>query len=218
MFAKVATYDRWMGLCSRLVIPASMATDHYRWLDGKYNGPDRFLHAWDHIDGLLTMLDENRGLATNFDLVEYAAMNHDSEMIFGRKPKGCPTDEALSAVASDGLLIKAGKPFEMRAVSFGLNLATNHKEDSARTTDEMLLADCDWSGLGLPWEQYLANRDKVRREHPYLSDKEFHNARTIWVLKACRRRSHFYLPKFQKLYDARVQENLTREVCEFRMV
>ena len=217
MSGKIATSERWYDLCERMGIPKIVARDNLAKMIIQYGEGHRAYHNWDHIDFVLKTLDLNRKLANNFDLVEAAAWKHDVFMVTRRRPRGLPTNEALSAAQLDDMLALSGKSFELRTDAFGLVHATLHKEGIARTPDEMLLTDIDWSPLGWDWELYIENRERIRKEYGHLSDKEFQNGRFQWVLKSCRRKSHSYLPEFKR-FDAQVQANLTRELNEFRLL
>ena len=210
--------DRWFDLCERLGIKNDLAHTEHDFLVAQYSDKGRAYHDLNHIDFVVGMLELYRPNIANFDLSEFDAWEHDSIMHFRRRPRGYPRDEALSGVNADGVLVKSGKPYECRVQSFSQIMVTTHEEDRARSFDEMVLADIDWSPLGLPWEAYLENRAKIRHEWREVSDTDFQNARLAWVAKACRRKSHFYLPEFKMKYDGQTQANLTRELAEFRIL
>lgn len=205
----VANEPRWNALW--LHIGKNGRKPHYDRVRRAYAEPHRAYHTLEHIGYCLTTFDRYWRLANDPDAVELALWLHDAAYIVCERPRGLPSNEALSAALADDLLFPARVSMAFREKVCRLIMATCHDPDGElETRDEQLVADIDWSALSAPWEQYLSNRDKIRREFACYSDCEFRRGRLAWLEKYSRVQQ-FHLQEFNDRFGAQICHNMATE-------
>ncbi len=191
----------------------------------RYSEPHRAYHTLGHIAYLLGMLTKYSSLAENLPALQYAVFRHDEYYFTERRPKGMPSNEALSAAAADETLSRASRikgsniTMQLREEVHGFIMVTVHNPQThpPKTKDEMLMADIDWSSLGWAWPDFNKNIKKIRHEYSEemgYSQEEFNAGRLAFLKGALKRKQQFYLPEFKALYEQQAIHNIERNIRE----
>ena len=77
------------------------------------------------------------------------------------------------------LILEAGLPAAFGALVYRLIKVTEHHPEGAKTRDEMIICDLDWSPLGCSWERFVLNGHQIRYEYGQYDDQEFRKGRLI---------------------------------------
>lgn len=205
---------RWFALWERVSPsePRQWVGAVFEQLYFAYAEPRRAYHNGDHIAYCLGMANAHRFAANDPDAVEMAVWFHDAIYHSQRRPEGLPSNEALSAQFADDILVHSEVSLAFRERVTGLILATQHTPETVRTSDQMLIADIDWSPIGWSWKTFERNREKIRLEYGHLSYVEFASGRKASLIDALNRKSQFYLPAFKKKFEERALQNLRKEL------
>lgn len=210
--------EHWCSLWERLLGRLNEELQHWTLgqfdkLAREYGKRHRAYHNLTHIAYLLGLLWRHRHLADNPDTVEVAIWFHDVIYDTRRdRPKNLPSNETLSIAYARRVMHEAGLPEEFQKQVEGLIDVTHHKPNMAKTPDERLMADMDWSPLGWRWLAFVENGKLIRREYHEYSDEEFRFGRLGFVRSALERGPQFYLLEFRKKYEAQARRNLEREL------
>lgn len=76
-----------------------------------------------------------------------------------------------------------------------------------------LMRDIDCVQLGYDEEVFIANREKIRSEHPYVSDEAFAKGTKQFFVNFMKDRTHetmFYLSYFQERYGQQAYQNISK--------
>lgn len=212
--------QRWLALWRRIGAQGN-AHEVYHDLVGRYSQPRRAYHTLDHVLYCLVLLDEYRFLAEDphrTGALELALWMHDVIYRTHRCPAGLPSSEVLSAVYTDDVLAACKVDFALREKVYGLIMVTHHDRERypAKTRDEMLMADIDWSPLGCPWKEFEQNGRNIRHEYAGYSDEEFRRGRIAFMRAATLECKQFYLPEFEARFGDQARENITKELENLR--
>jgi len=206
--------ERWVRFWER-VAPRESRREYaqpFEVLCTLYGEEHRAYHDLMHIEYCLRQLDVHRALAQDADAVEMALWFHDVIYNTHPQPKGLPGNEARSAAVAEEILCMAGFELAFRQKVVDLIMVTRHLPGGAKTPDEMLMADIDWSPMGWSWEQFQESRRKIRHEYGHLSDEVFNAGRRKFLLETRDHTPMFYLTEFRQRFEARVYDNIAREL------
>ena len=215
MDATSATPKRWRVLCNRIGLDHHWSDTRYAMLAASYGESHRAYHTLWHISYCLEQLNEHRALAKNFDAVEFALWMHDIVYYTQVRPKGLPSNESLSAEIADEMLRDDIVGMGFREQVYGLIMATLHTPETACTPDEKLIADIDWSSLGVSWEEFCENGNRIRKEYGFLTDTDFRTGRIEWIRTALKRPHQFHLQEFRDRFEVPTNDNLARAFREY---
>lgn len=209
---------RWFALWRRLGVKSPdddlWILRHFYRLMERYGEPHRAYHTLDHIEHCLDKLLLARTEAQNLDSVELAIWFHDVVYHTHKHPKDAPSNEALSAAYARDVIRKARLNEDLQDLVDALVMVTLHRPGGAKTQDEMLLADIDWSPLGWNWEQFVENGKQIRHEYGQYSDADFKAGRLSALQWMRNRDSQFYLPRFKHKYEEAAKRNIERAIAE----
>lgn len=216
--------ERWFALWKGLGGP-SEAWMQAEWerLAAHYNEPHRAYHGLAHISYLLGMLSKYVRLASNPVAIELAVWFHDVIYDVSKvKPPGTMSNERQSADYALGVMKAARLSTALRDSVEGLVMVTLHNPATHRpqTSDEMLMADLDWSPLGWAWPDFTESAQQIRHEYSDdmgYSQAEF-NAGRLAFLKGTLERGErqFYLHEFKSLYGQQALYNIERAIRELQ--
>ncbi len=209
----VVLRDRWEALCARVgafknVEESDLTFDMLRTL---YAHPVRAYHNLGHIEQLLRVFDEVRGLAEDRDCLEFAIWLHDCVYFAER-----PDNEERSADAASMIAGLLGCSAEFTGRVRSLIAVTRHSVPPARG-DWSLIADVDLSILAAPWEGpggYDEYRKAIRGEFAFASDEQYVDGRSAFLNRMLDRERLFHTALFRKEREGRARENMERELEE----
>lgn len=194
-------------------LPAAVApygSDVHRELVQRYSEPHRFYHTCEHVAHCLCQHGRAANLMIDPDAVEMAIWFHDAVY----RP-GAPDNEQRSA---DLFVARAGG--EAPATAFvrsvyDLVLVTVHR-DAPDCRDARYMVDIDLSGFGLPWEQFRADSEAVRREYSHLRDAEFYPGQMAFLQSLLDRPTLYCTEYFRSGCEQQARANIQGYLAELR--
>lgn len=182
--------------------PESLAND----LLARWSEPWRHYHAASHLETCLSLLDANRALAAEPDLVEIALWFHDAVY----DPRASDNETRSAVLATSALDVAGVSEIAITKVE-RLVLATRlHQADE--DPDTALLLDIDLSVLGADAETYKAYSAAIRREFAWVSAGEFSRKRTAVLSRFLQRPRLFHTAPFLTRFETSARANLAREI------
>ncbi|MGX7872627.1 HD domain-containing protein [Mesorhizobium sp. ORM6] len=180
-------------------------------LSALYQAGDRHYHNLAHIEAMLALAGDYRGLLGDPEAVEAAIWFHDA--IYDSKAKD---NEARSAALAETRLadrIDAGRMSRIGAMI--LATATHqlpHFDDAAATRDASLFLDMDLSILGAAPDAFDAYERAVRREYDWVEEPMWRAGRSA-VLNSFLTRPHiFHTEEFRQRFEPQARLNMARSL------
>jgi predicted metal-dependent HD superfamily phosphohydrolase len=182
-----------------------------RELSARYRAEDRHYHNLRHIEAMLALAGEYRGLLGDPEAVEAAIWFHDA--VYDSKAKD---NEVQSAALAEKNL--AGRTDAERLSRIGaMILATaTHQlppfDDAATLRDASLFLDMDLSILGAAPDAFDAYERAVRLEYAWVEEPMWRAGRSA-VLKTFLARDHiFHTDEFRQRFEPQAKQNIARSI------
>ena len=193
--------SRWRTLCAS----CGICDEHGVWelLGSGYASAGRHYHNWAHIADCLSLLDELRPDATDFQAVELALWFHDAVYDSRRGD-----NEEQSALQAEKVLST-----HPRVDSIGAMIrATVHRAAPA-DADTALLCDIDLSILAAEPARYDGYASAIRREYAWVGEAEYRAGRAK-VLQSFLQRPLLYVTTACRFrWEDAARSNLEREIA-----
>lgn len=180
-------------------------------LSALYQADDRHYHGLPHIEAMLALAEECRGLLDDPGAVEAAIWFHDA--IYDSRAKD---NEARSAELAEKRLAGRVDPQRLARITAMINATATHQlpplSDESALNDAALLLDMDLAILGAEPAIFDAYEKAVRLEYGWVEEPMWRAGRT-GVLKSFLARPHiFYTTEFRDRLEAQAKENLGRSL------
>jgi predicted metal-dependent HD superfamily phosphohydrolase len=185
---------------------ADLARPAFITLEALYQHPPRVYHTLEHVASCLAIFDEQRQLAKEPKLVEFALWLHDCVY----RPATASNEEHSAAIAAM-MLAGLGIPDLGRHRVRDMILATRHGAQ-ATTPDAQLVADVDLAILGSSREQHAAYVRGIRAEYAAFDDATWSRGRRAFVQKLLEKPALFITPELAARFEAPARTNLAREL------
>jgi predicted metal-dependent HD superfamily phosphohydrolase len=179
-----------------------------------YTQSDRYYHNLDHINHLLTILEQfNQGRLRDPMAVFLAIWFHD--FVYDSQ---AIDNEIQSAKAANKLLTNLGASIDLIARVEQLILATQGHQVSPKDFDQCVFLDADLAILGVDSVSYQAYAQSIRREYSWVSDLDYKAGR-IRVLESFAKRPRLYCTDllFGEL-EAIARCNLAQEISFLKAI
>lgn len=174
-------------------------------------------HNLNHIGNTLEFFDEflecNDCLeeelnALQAKLIEFGIWFHDFIYI-----PGSLTNEMDSAFISNMFLTQTSMPDNHIWQINDIVCSTDHKQ-KAHNIESAVACDCDLAGLGLPYDEYMANGALIRQEFHETPDRAFKEGRKKFLTEMLKRKTIYQTKYFHGKYEASAVANMKRELSE----
>ncbi|WP_136622403.1 MULTISPECIES: HD domain-containing protein [Mesorhizobium] len=180
-------------------------------LSALYRAESRHYHNLAHIEAMLALASDYRGLLGDPEAVEAAIWFHDA--IYDSKAKD---NEAQSAALAEKKLAGRTDPSRLDRISAMIVATATHQlplfDDAAATRDASLFLDMDLSILGAAPDAFDAYERAVRREYAWVEEPMWRAGRSA-VLKSFLARPHiFHTEEFRQRFEPQARENGTRSL------
>jgi predicted metal-dependent HD superfamily phosphohydrolase len=180
-------------------------------LSALYGAEGRHYHNLAHIEAMLALAGEYRGLLGDPEAVEAAIWFHDA--IYDSKAKD---NEAQSADLAEKKLAGRTDAERLSSISAMIVATATHQLppfDSARATrDASLFLDMDLSILGATPDAFDAYERAIRREYGWVEEPMWRAGRSA-VLKNFLARPHiFHSEEFRQRFEPQARLNITRSL------
>ena len=178
-------------------------------LSALYVAKGRHYHNLAHIEAMLALAGDYRGLLDDPEAVEAAIWFHDA--IYDSKAKD---NEAQSAALAEKKLAGRADPSRLGRISAMIVATATHQlppfDNATATRDASLFLDMDLSILGAAPDAFDAYERAVRREYAWLEEPMWRAGRSA-VLKNFLARPHiFHTEAFRQRFEPQARENMAR--------
>lgn len=180
-------------------------------LSALYRAEDRYYHNLAHIEAMLALASDYRGLLGDPQPVEAAIWFHDA--IYDSKAKD---NEAKSAALAEKWLagrIDAGRLSRISAMI--LATATHELprfDDATATRDASLFLDMDLSILGAGPDAFDAYERAVRREYDWVEEPMWRAGRGAVLTSFLARPHIFHTEEFRRRFEPQARLNMARSL------
>lgn len=182
----------------RQLLPAAVVDELLeRWAE-----PHRHYHSTSHLLAGLEALEQLGGAPAE----RVAFWFHDAV-----HSNSTPADETASAELAGALLEGHLPPAEVAEVRRLVMLTTHHQPDPGDLPGARL-CDADLSGMGSPWDGYLANIEGIRAELPGLDDEQWRQGRSRFLEGFLAHERLFHTARGRELWEPRARTNMEREL------
>jgi len=173
----------------------------------EYQAENRNYHTFEHIENLLSFLNERKQEIRDLDGVKIATWLHD--VVYDTKAND---NEEKSAQYAQNHLEQLGIPAEIIVHVVALIRATVKHEAIENDSDSAIFLDADLAILGSSEENYDKYAAKIRKEYSWVSDEEYKAGR-IKVLKSFLNRPKIYFTEEAgKELEQQARANIEREI------
>ncbi|MER9653013.1 hypothetical protein NKJ26_05780 [Mesorhizobium sp. M0152] len=181
-------------------------------LSALYLAEGRHYHDLAHIEAMLALAHDYRGLLADPEAVEAAIWFHDA--IYDSKAKD---NEAQSAALAEERLAGRADPERLSRITAMILATATHQlpriDDAAAARDASLFLDMDLSVLGAAPDAFDAYERAVRREYDWVEEPLWRAGRAA-VLKTFLARPHiFHTQEFRRRFEPRAKRNLARSLA-----
>ena len=182
-----------------------------RELSALYSVKDRHYHNLAHIEAMLALAGDYRGLLDDPEAVEAAIWFHDA--IYDSRAKD---NEAQSAALAEKKLAGRTEAGRLNRISAMIVATATHQlplfDDATAARDAGLFLDMDLSILGAAPDAFDAYERSVRREYAWVEEPMWRAGRSA-VLKNLLARPHiFHTEEFRQRFEPQARANMARSL------
>ena len=180
-------------------------------LSARYAAQDRHYHDLAHIEAMLGLAGEYRGLLGDPEAVEAAIWFHDA--IYDSKAKD---NEAQSATLAEKDLAGRTDAERLSRISAMILATSTHQlptfDDAAALRDASLFLDMDLSILGAAPDAFDAYERAVRREYAWVEEPMWRAGRGTILKSFLARENIFHTDEFRQRFEPQARQNIARSI------
>lgn len=191
--------DLWRRAGSRL--GRDVARRLYQDLLDHYREPHRRYHTPDHIDHCLRQVDRIPDDYPHKDAVELAIWFHDVIYRIGDPENEQNSAEWFRRHARGDL------PDDLVDRVHRLIVATEHRAPPDGG-DAAYVVDIDLSSFGRPFDEFIADSERVRAESTHLTDEEYYAGQRLFLNGLLSRERVFRSELFHDLFEEQARRNI----------
>ena len=190
--------------------PPTMADQFWLEIQMHYTESDRYYHNLEHLNNMITQLQQVRNEVKNWSILIISVAYHD--VIYD--PSRPDNEERSAALAAERLMQLEMSPSQIEKCQQQI-LATKHHQPGD-DPDLNFLIDADLSILGAEELSYTTYSTNIRNEYRHVPD-HLYNAGRRKVLEHFLNRKHIYQTKyFRNKYESRARINISNELASMR--
>lgn len=179
----------------------------YRQLRKLYSEPHRFYHNLGHVNFLLGLFEEFRGLIEDEASVYFAIWFHDA--IYDPQRKD---NEKRSAELAAGCLRRLNMSADGISKTEKIILATEKHSAEKLDADGRLFLDFDLAILGAGRDAYARYAREIRREYNFISADVYQAGRRGVLQNFCRRDFIYLTDPMRERFEDRARRNIVWEM------
>lgn len=198
--------DTFLQLVNKYSKNTELATNLWLEIFTKYSEPKRQYHTIDHLEAIITDLNEVKGKIDDWDTTLFAVFYHD--IIYRASSK---TNEADSAKLAKKRLTEIGFNKDKIDKCLAMILATKQhllSEDN----DTNYLLDADLAILGKNSEYYQKYSNQIREEYTIYADFMYNSGRKKVLLHFLEMEAIYKTEHFLKKYEEQARINIKNEL------
>lgn len=184
-------------------------------LSALYRAEDRHYHGLAHIEAMLALAEEYRGLLDDPGAVEAAIWFHDA--VYDSRAKD---NEAKSAELAEKRLARRIDPHRLARIAAMINATATHQlpplRDEDALNDAALLLDMDLAILGAGPAAFDAYEKAVRLEYGWVEEPMWRAGRAAVLQNFLARPHIFCTQSFRDRFEARARQNLERSLASLQ--
>ena len=166
-----------------------------------YSESSRFYHTKQHILDCLQHYEDIKKYLTSSDAVQMSIWFHD--IIYDIKA----TDNEEKSAAFFAQIAKNILSREFIDTVKELIISTKHKKPPPNC-DQAFLVDIDLSSFGSTWEKFIQDGEKLRKEAPHLTEKQFNDNKISFFQMLLSRKKIFFTDYFHDRYELVAHKNI----------
>lgn len=189
----------------------------------RYSEPHRYYHTLAHVEEMLRLLENYRGIAHNYFHLAFAIWFHD--IIWD--PKSKSKEEQSAFFACEALKIIISKTGTSQIIDKGdmetairyncdiikaLILATKYTNPQEDQDCQLI---CDLDLYRFSGDMATQDTQDIRQEHAYASDEEFVRGREKFLLNMATRGYIFQTQTFRALFEEKATDNIRKQADIF---
>lgn len=176
-----------------------------------YGAEGRWYHNLDHLNAVLSTIEELANEAVHPSLVMVAAWFHDA--VYDTHAKD---NEERSALLAETTCQNWSLAEEDVALVGHLIRATKTHEANDRDHDTHVLLDADLAILGTEETRYDQYAAAIRKEYAWVKEDDYQRGRVEVLEKFLKRERLFRLERMRDRYETRARRNLFREIASLQ--
>ncbi|MFM2312966.1 MAG: hypothetical protein RLZZ04_2242 [Cyanobacteriota bacterium] len=197
----------WFDLLSESSAALDFGNQIFVDLVNGYSNPVRHYHNLEHIERILSLLEEAKDTLSNPHELKFSAWFHD--YIYHPQAKD---NEIKSAAYAKKVLRKLNiDPETIQSVT-QIILSTQNHQPLRAGIDNLIFLDVDLAILGTTPDQYLQYAQGIRKEYDYLSDRDYQQGRTKVLTQFFARNRIYYTEYFYQRLECSARNNLQTEI------
>lgn len=198
----VATWD------AQAIVTVSQGhtMDVWQRLDELYSEHNRRYHTWRHINHCLNQLDSVKHLLEWPEAVELAIWFHDAIYLCGARDNERESADLFMRY-SESLFSDA-----LRNQVVALITTTEHRQLPA-SSDHAFIADIDLSGIGLDWDEFYADCQRLREEQPDLCDDTFNKNQSAFLSTLLAREWIYSTEHYRNGFETQARNNIKHRLA-----
>ncbi|PBC08784.1 hypothetical protein [Mesorhizobium sp. WSM3859] len=177
-----------------------------------YSAEERHYHGLAHIEAMLALAEEYRGLLDDPEGVEAAIWFHDA--IYDSRAKD---NEAKSAELAEKRLAGRIDPHRLARIAAMINATATHQlppfRDENALNDAAVLLDMDLAILGAEPAAFDAYEKAVRLEYGWVEEPMWRAGRSAVLKTFLARPRIFHTAEFQKRFETQARHNIQRSLA-----
>lgn len=199
-------FPRFEGLVKNIAYWESIDSVLYKPLVKKYDEEGRSFHDLTHINDCLDEFDEIKGFLKNPLEVELAIWYHDVIYNFLKKDNEEKSAEFFKKSFSNlfGYMPLLKNVSEL--------ILTTKDHIPSKNPDSGYLVDIDFYSLGVPFEVFVENTNKIRKEYKYFSDADFKKGRIAFLESVLKKDRVYFTDYFHSKYEGRARDNMKKSI------
>lgn len=197
----------WFDLLSNLSADLNFGNKIFVDLVHVYGEPVRRYHNLEHIEEILSLLEEAKDISSNYHTLQFSAWFHD--YIYNPQAKD---NEIKSAAYAEQVLKKLNIDAEIIQSVTQIILSTQNHQPLREEIDNLIFLDADLAILGTTPDRYFKYTQAIRKEYDYLSDRDYQQGRKKVLTQFLARDKIYYTDYFYQRLEIRARKNLQTEI------
>ena len=202
--------DTFLQLVNKYFKNNELATNLWLEIFTKYSEPKRHYHIIDHLETIISDLQEVKDKITDWDTTLFAVFYHD--IIYKASSSSNEEDSAKLAMQK---LSEIKYPSEKIAKCANMIIATKLHELS-EDNDTNYLIDADLAILGKSVYDYQKYSEQIREEYSIYPDFMYNSGRKKALTHFLQMETIYKTSHFQKKYEKQTRINISNELEELQ--
>jgi predicted metal-dependent HD superfamily phosphohydrolase len=172
-----------------------------------YSHPTRQYHNLEHIEEILSLLEQVKDIVQNVQLLKLSAWFHD--YIYNPQAKD---NEELSAIHIEQVLSQLNIGSEIIYSTTRIIRSTYNHQPLLTSIDNLIFLDLDLAILGATQKRYLQYAQAIRKEYQHLSDRDYYQGRIKVLTQFLTRPRIYYTDYFYHRLETTARKNIQTEI------